>query len=268
MFAGLTFTMPLGASSSVTASVEHGTSGGVMRTGVSGRVTEDGSIGYRGSLSHSRVLGDSTQQIDGSVDWKAPWLNMVVAADHGRDGSAGRLTASGAVVIAGGHALLGPPIRDAFAVVEVPGQADVPVFLENRPAGHTNGSGHALLTGLVANQRNHIRVAADNMPIDVGILDEEIILVPPRRGLVTARFDTSSRKSARGRAILEDGSSVPAGAQVERRSGRNSFIGLDGEFFLPDLDPEEAIMVRWLDQACRLRISDPVGPTSSCVPIR
>ena len=259
VFAGLTFTIPLGTSNTITMSSERNDGRQAARFNASGRIAEGGSVGYY--TSFSRGL---TQQIEGGIDWQSPWLDLSIAAHHGEGQSAGRIAASGTVVAAGGHAMLGQPINDAFAIIEVPGQPDVPVFLENRPAGRTDDSGFALLTGLVANQQNHVRVAADNMPIEISIPAEEIVLVQPRRGLASARFEIASQKGVLGRAILEDGSPVPAGAIVETGTGEISFIGINGEFFLSNAVSGEAITVRWLQKSCTMRISTQVEPTILC----
>jgi outer membrane usher protein len=74
-------------------------------------------------------------------------------------------------------------VRNGFALVEVPGLANIPAEWSNQVIGKTNRDGNVLIPNLLPYYGNQISIADNSVPINYSIdVDQKIISVPFRGG--------------------------------------------------------------------------------------
>ena len=244
-FVGLS--VPLGASISSYAGViadRHGLSASAEATRTLG--SEPGSVGWR--IADTEGATRSTTAV---VSYRAPDALVTGTLYQQGDGIIGNVSADGAVVVADGGVFFGQHVDDAFAVVDA-GVAGVPVTIENRPAGVTNGSGKLLVTGLNAYQKNKLAIDTTSLPVNAGVSDTEAILIPGSRSGSVVKFGIE--KSTASAVVVftrADGSFVPVSAPGTLNGAEESFmVGYDGEAFVAGLASMNTVNIATATGAC------------------
>src|SRR5262249_948468 len=127
---------------------------------------------------------------DYEADWQvraeAADLELEAARNQGSSGQRGLLTGAGTWL----HPDVPParPGTGSLAGVDVAGLPDIPVYLENQLITHTNAAGRAVLHDLRAYEPNRISVDPEALPLDTSIGGKGVIVLPPYRSGVVARF--------------------------------------------------------------------------------
>jgi outer membrane usher protein len=174
---------------------------------------------------------------------------------------AARAGAAGSVVLVEDKLALTRPVFDSFALVRLPGVPEVPVLLNNQPAGVTDEQGRLLLPRLQAYVPNEIKVEAAALPPDARIDQDRVIVVPPARSGVVAAV--AVQRVAAAVISLRDaaGRPLPAGANVKvDPSGQTSSVGLRGEVFLSGEPGRYRLEVLSQGLLCRVSVDLPVTP--------
>ncbi|WPB59317.1 fimbria/pilus outer membrane usher protein [Xylophilus sp. GOD-11R] len=165
-------------------------------------------------------------------------------ADHQGD-TAVRGTASGALVWMGDSLHAGRRIDGSFALIEVPGMADVPVYADNQLVTRTDAQGRALLPRLRAYQRNPVRIDAVDLPIDAQFDSLQAELVPAYRSGALWRFPVKRSHAATLSASMGE-KPVPSGAVAWIDGQAGPFVvGEGGLLYLTGLRDRQQIEVRW-----------------------
>lgn len=125
-----------------------------------------------------------------------------------------RMGARGGMVMMDGHSFMTRQLQDSFALVEVPGYANVGITFQNVTYAHTDKDGIALLPRLLPYHRNNIRLNPDDLPISAEVDTIEETVVPPARSGVKVVFPVRGGRGALVHIVMEDGSDAPAGATV------------------------------------------------------
>lgn len=218
-----------------TLGIEHGSPSATLEAQQS--VPYATGFGYRvmGQASaHPRGLGTATYQGDhGRVE---------ALAQGGAEGSAGYVSASGALVVIGGGLFATRPIQGGYALVEVPGLAEVPAFVDNRPVGVTDARGQRLVPNLLPYYGNRLGIDHALLPPDWQLDVEELSIAPMWRGGAVVRFPARPIRAVVGRLTVrrEGRRGVPAFGRVEVRVGERlqlSPVGGEGAFYFDDLPP-------------------------------
>ncbi|MEI2415570.1 fimbria/pilus outer membrane usher protein [Orrella sp. JC864] len=172
-------------------------------------------------------------------------------------------SASGAVVLMGGHPRAMRRVDDAFAMVSTDGVEGVPVRLENRLIGHTDADGILLLNRLNAWQRNLVSIDTLELPVDMHVPRTRTEAVPATRSGALVKFPM--RRILSVRLVLRDtqGGLLPAGSEV-RVSGdgmlpgatTETVVGFDGMVYLQDPVGGARLQVRTADAQCQARLPD------------
>src|SRR5690606_23718971 len=102
----------------------------------------------------------------GQVEYQGLYGRYAAQVDHFGGSTGGRLRASGALVGIGGRAYATPPLESGFALVRVPGVADVPVLRENLEVGRTDARGDLLVRGLIPYYANQVALDPSQVPLD------------------------------------------------------------------------------------------------------
>jgi outer membrane usher protein len=135
-------------------------------------------------------------------------------------------------------------VGEAFALVSTDGLANVPVMHENQLIGHTDGSGHLLVTDLNAYQHNAIGIDSMQLPADTKVPITAVDAAPRSQSGVLAHFPISHYVAASITLVDDNQLPLPVGARVHvLETGEDFVVGYDGQAFIEDLQPENHLVV-------------------------
>lgn len=139
----------------------------------------------------------------------------------------------------------GRRIDDAFVLVSTSGVPDVPVYLENRPIGRTDGRGHYLLGNLNAWQINRVSIDALQLPPELQASAVEGQVVPRDRAGVLVDFGLREVRAAVLTLTDDSGQPLPLGSRVRLQGGPPApqMLGYDGQVYLEGLSADNRISV-------------------------
>ena len=188
--------------------------------------------------------------------------NYSLAAGQSQGQTAFRGSASGGVAFLGGSSFFSRRITDSFAVVQVPGYADVGIYADYQLSTRTDSKGNALLTGLRSYQKNSVRIEQSDIPLDAQIDTLQLEAVPYFRSGLLLKFPVKRSRGALLSVVLENGEPLPAGAQVEiidENILENELFptGMGGEVYLTGLEAENQLRVIWREQSCEFTLAFP-----------
>lgn len=218
--------------------------------------TPDGTLGWR-------VLGGRTggrQHAEAGVYYQGKFGNVSSEISTTGTDSTLRLQLSGGLVVAEGSTFITRRIDQAYAVVEAEGVSNVGVGIGGNVTTYTNDRGLAVVTNLVPNVANNIRLDANAVPSDVQIDSIEQIAVPGLRSAVKIKFPVRVGRSALVTVHLANGEVAPAGAMVRVEGQEEAFIvARYGQVYLTGLQSRNVAEVSWDEQMCRMRVDMPPG---------
>ncbi len=153
-----------------------------------------------------------------------------------------RLGAQGGIVMMDGHAFMTRRVQNSFALVEVPGYADVGVNFQNSTWAHTDADGIALLPRLLPYQRNSIQLNPADLPINAELDSIEQIVVPAARSGVKVVFPVRSGRAALIHVVLANGKDAPAGAIVTIEGDTEEFyVARHGAVFVTGMHEKNTL---------------------------
>jgi outer membrane usher protein len=168
-------------------------------------------------------------------------------SDFGRyevrhDGTNATVSAAGALVAIGGSLHATRPIRNSFALVQVPGVEEVRTYSSHQEVGKTNRRGNVLITDLFPYYANELSIADTDIPLDYKVSDVNIQLAPPYRGGAIVRFPVQKIQRTVGTVLLMvDGRpKPPAYGELTVTVGKEQLVspvGADGQFYFDSLPP-------------------------------
>jgi outer membrane usher protein len=249
----LIYVFPLGGRSAVTATAISGSGVGAPADEVVASLTESPPVGpgsgYRLSASTSGNYDADWRQQTPAAD-----VELEVARNQGIEGRSAYV--SGAMTWLDGQVNATRSVNGSFAMVDVAGLADVPVYVENQLTTHTDASGRALLYNLRPYEANRISIAPEDLPLDTAIASSSTIMAPPYRSGVVARFPVERIRSATFRLVTDDGRPVPVGARV-KVNGATFPVVLDGMVYVTGYDHGMSADATWNAGHCRFRLEPP-----------
>ncbi len=211
---------------------------------------------------------------DYDADWKQQFAAVDVEAEAARNaGVEGRnVYVRGAMTLLDGQLHATRQVNGSFAVVEVGGLPDIPVYVENQLTATTDATGRALLYNLRPYEDNHISISPSELPLDTTIQASTENIAPPFRTGVVVRFPVERIRAGTFRLVLPDGEPVPAGAAV-RLKGKSFPVVLDGVVYVTGLDHGMGGEATWAQGRCVFRLDPPASDdplpdmgTVSCKP--
>jgi len=177
-----------------------------------------------------------------------------------------RLGMQGGVVAMGGQVFATHTVRDSFALVEVPGYADIRVGRYGNADSVTDAAGLALISNLSAYNSNPVRLDASDLPVTAEIDAIEMNAVPAWRSAVRLKFPVRSGRAALLRIVLDDGEPAPAGAEIEIQGDAQVFyVARRGEAYLTGLQPDNRLRLRYGNNGCDIRVALPEGKADEIV---
>ncbi|MDM8517870.1 fimbria/pilus outer membrane usher protein [Desulfobacterales bacterium HSG16] len=201
-----------------------------------------GKVGYRHELGIAEVL--LRQPSEGKMAGNVSWTGGIGIIDNG--------------------VYFGRPVIDSFAIVEVDGLDEVPVYSGSSLAGETGMNGRLMIPELVSYNDNRILIRPRDLPIDYELTGRERVVEMEQRGAAIVKFKASRFTAVEGNLyiIASDGireslDTVPISVEVNGEL-RNSFTGQNGYFYLENLPPGEYVLrIYWAGDVCNARIIVP-----------
>jgi outer membrane usher protein len=218
-------------------------------------------FGYRVQASRARA---ESYQATGVAQYQGPWGRYEARYDRFNEQGRSTLSMAGALVGIGGSIFATRPVLDGFALIQVPGTADVRGYASNQEIGTTDSRGNLLIPTLLPYYGNRIRVSDEDIPIDYRIDETERLVAPPFRGGAVVTFPVQRLQIITGALVIESaGQLTPPsyGGIVVSAAGKtfDSPIGKQGEFYFENVPAgrHEAIIDNE-GSVCRFIIEIPV----------
>ena len=166
-----------------------------------------------------------------------------------------RLGAQGGLVAIDGQLFATRRASGSFALVEVPGYADVGVGFNGRVLARTNADGKALVPGLLPFAVNAIRLDPTELPISAELDSIEQTAVPGNRNGVIIKFPVRTGRGALIKIVFDDDQPAPAGAELELVGDKQAFfVARRGEAFVTGLQSNNQLRLKWLEKSCVLTV--------------
>ncbi len=249
----LLFTRALGQQRALSAGAVGGSGPGAPQNALQATLIDSPPVGpgmgYRLSASSA-----GNYDADWREQMRAGDLELEAARNQGISGQSAFF--SGAATFLDGDLRAARTINGSFAVVDVAGIPDVPVYLDNQLVTHTDQNGRALLYNLRQYEDNRIGVDPVELPLDTSIAGKTLVLAPAYRSGVIARFPVDRVHGGTFRLLTEDGKPVPAGAFV-RLMGQLFPVALDGMTYVTGFDHGMSASASWRGGQCRFRLAPP-----------
>lgn len=213
-------------------------------------VPGDGGFGWRAQARS----GDNLKGGLAEIGYRGDYGQVNTGVNVFGDSRYAYASGNGALVLMGGGLFASRRIDDAFAVVSTDGIADVPVKLENRPIGHTNGSGLLLVTPLNAWQKNQLAIDPMDLPANVHIDHIKTITTPSDRAGTLVRFGITPVRAASVILHGAAGKPLPVGSSAHLRGQKDAgaLVGFDGEVYLDTLQDHNTLEVTTPDGMCQV----------------
>lgn len=205
--------------------------------------------GWRIGATHQGSYDAALQQRFAAAD-----VELQAARDHGLTGQ-NVLMRGGATWLAG-TARAARSVDGSFAVVDLDGLSDVPVYVENQLVTHTDQRGRAVLNNLLPYEINRISIDPVDLPLDTEIRSREITTQPAWHSGVLVKFPVQRIHPGLLRLIQPDGKPVPTGAVVSFNGGE-FVVAKDGVTYVTTLDHGTTGSAQWPTGRCFFRASPP-----------
>jgi outer membrane usher protein len=249
----LIFVLPLDFRRAATFSTVGGSGPGAPANEVIASLMQSPPVGpgsgYRLSASTAGNYDADWRQQFNSAD-----LELEAARNQGLEGRSAYL--SGAMTFLDGQLNTTRSVSGSFAMVDVAGLADVPVYVENQLTTHTDATGRALLYNLRPYEANRISITPEDLPLDTTIGASSTIMAPPYRSGVIARFPVERVRSGTFRLVQDDGKPVPVGAVVTLKGAQFPVV-LEGMVYVTGYDHGMSAEANWTGGHCIFRLEPP-----------
>lgn len=168
------------------------------------------------------------------------------------------LDARGSIIHFGRSTFLARNMEQSFALVQVPGFADVDVYYRNQLVGQTDAKGNFLIPQLLPYQENNIAIEPKDLPLDVTLPDIEKMVVPYYKSGILVQFKVKKTRNLLLTLIQNNQQLVPNGATVfiEGTKQVEYPVGYEGEVFIDDTVGAEQIkgQARWNGHVCHFEM--------------
>jgi outer membrane usher protein len=253
---GVNLVIPLDNRTTIAASTTTRSNGG----GTDGYVSASQTLTAESGPAWRALAGRRSGQVygEGGLYYQGSHGLLTLDASGSDNQQTARLGAVGGLVVADGRAFASRKVQDSFAVVEVPGYADIGVGYQSTVISKTDSSGAALVPGLLPYRQNSIRLDPNELPISAEIDTIEQIAVPPARAGVLVKFPVRSGRGALIAIVLDDGQPAPAGAQVQLAGDTKEFyVARRGEAFVTGLQDKNTLRLSWNGKTCDMSVNLP-----------
>lgn len=253
---GVSLVLPLDGQRVATAALSK------TRAGWEGYAAATEPIGIETGLGWRVLAGHRVQEDHAEAGVYYQGSHGFLGADVASSGGAQnlRLNAQGAAVYMEGHLFAARRLQESFALVQVPGYANVGVGFQGGTIARTDADGFAMLPRLAAYQTNTIRLQASDLPMSAELDNIETTAVPAWRSGVAVKFPVRTGRGALVKIVLPSGEPVPTGASAQLLGDEKTFfVARRGEVFLTGLQASNTLVLRWAERACQLTLVLPAA---------
>lgn len=233
-------TMLLGAHGRTNTMLTSSVAGGKTVTSLQAQEAVPTGIGfgYRAAISN-----DSGSLLNGDARYNGSFgtydLTTLTPASGRPDTT---LTVAGGVADVDGKIALSQPLTDSFALVDVPDQAHVHVFLNGQDMGMTDASGRVVVTHVLPYYANQIRIDEPQTAFDTEITTPSQEIAPGVRSGALIEYGVRKIAAFTGKLVVRDNGAdvVPAAGAFSLAAPGATFdsdLGDDGEFYFENLLP-------------------------------
>jgi outer membrane usher protein len=250
IFSGLTFLF-----GEVTGSVSYENRGGVgLGTAVLQKsLPVSTGFGYRFQASTTQ---NQNFAVDSLLQYQGPYGRYEANYSRldGQDSTV--LNVAGGLAVIGKDFFLTRPVQESFAVIRVPGVADVRGYASNQEVGSTSSNGNLFVPSLLPYYGNKLSISDKDIPLNYTIDATDKVVAPPFRGGAVVTFPVQRIQRSTGTVALQDskGSVIPAYGQLTVTANGKQFespVGKQGEFYLENVPPgRHRAIVEYKDKTC------------------
>lgn len=213
-------------------------------------------LGYRAMAG-----GGMGQREEAGVTLKTDYGSYTFDAGRMPGQTSYRASANGSVEFMDGKIFFSKRLYDSFAVAEVPGYPDVPVYLNGQLAARTDRQGYAILPGVSSYQKNRIRIETDDLPLEAQIEKSDIELVSRYHSGASLKFSIALSIGALVKLVSESGEPLPNGTLLSIEGNPEEFqVALQGEAYLTGLGKKNRMRATWNNQSCDVEVDLPENP--------
>ncbi len=168
-----------------------------------------------------------------------------------------QLGLQGAIGYLGGYWFVSRPLGSSYALADVGGHANIPVYMHHRQVGITNSAGVAVIPRLLPYQDNAVTIRAEDFSWQTQVLEQSLRLKPGAQTGVYLEFPVKTGLAVQLRLLQAPGLPVPAGAVIypdSAQEGLRFFSGEDGESYVEIEAGVNGFQAYWDGQSCRFEI--------------
>jgi outer membrane usher protein len=251
---GFSWSIPLDGQINVNTNVIHQNGNTDAYAAASKNLSADTGVGWR-------VLGGTREGdafSEGGLYYQGTKGLVTADVAVAQKQQAMRVGAQGGVVLIDGKVFPSRTVTESYALVHVPGYADVGVGFHGDRLNNTDAQGYALVTRLTPFVNNNIRLNAEELPIGAEIESIEQSVVPPQRSGVKVVFPVRSGQAALLKIVFDDGEAAPAGAVIKIEGDKQEFyVARRGEAFVTGLQATNNMTLSWKDTQCTVSLTVP-----------
>lgn len=245
--------LPLGVTSSTGVSATRATSGGYSR--VSSNITLQRNLPPGDGYGYRLLATDRSDLIAGLTAQNRVGVYQLDVSTI-NDTTTTRLGASGSLVYLGEELVAGRRAESAFALVSVPGFANVRVSLNNQEVGQTNARGNIFVPRLRPYESNQISIDQQDLPMSAEVSALKIDATPFLRSGLVVRFAVRESLSGIAQFVDELGVPIPTGSTLSiNGSSERVPIAERGEAYLTGLAAQNQIRITFGGKSCSITIN-------------
>ncbi|MCP4213845.1 MAG: fimbrial biogenesis outer membrane usher protein [bacterium] len=215
-------------------------------------------------FGYNLAINEEGGDTGGSVraEYRDELTILAASCRRSADNTSGELSLAGGIGFFDTGLYFGRPVIDSFAVVEVEGLDNVPIYQNNSLAGIAGKDNPLLIPSLSSYQESRISIRPKDLPINFEFVEREQSVKMGQRGGALVTFKAFKFMAVEGNLYLTlpDGgrkslSTMPVEIEVDGQK-RTSFTGQDGYFYLENLPiGEHLLRVRRSEGDCEVSLT-------------
>ena len=256
VFIGITWS--LGPSTVAAASVSHSREGYASSAQVSRSLPVGPGYGYLAQVQTGPSASDAA-----NLQYQTTFGTYEADVNRFANQTTVRYSASGALAAIGGDIKPTVALRDAYALIRVPGAKGVTGYLSNQEEGRTDADGDLLVPNLLSYYGNRIEINEQDIPMDYRVEGTELVVAPPYRSGAVVEFPVHRFQAIVGKLVVqtETAPEIPAFGELTVEIAGKTYtspVGSHGEFYFESLPPGTyPANVRYAASQCQFQLTVP-----------
>ncbi|MBB72429.1 MAG: hypothetical protein CMF50_08530 [Legionellales bacterium] len=186
--------------------------------------------GYGYNLSQS---AGSNPQTQADVIAQSDYGQYQARYAHVNDTDNYEINTNGSVILFNQQVRAARRVTDSFALVNLPGQQNIPIYFSNQLITTTNRNGYAFIPNIRAYQENNISIHPDELPINTTIESAEEVVKPYYHSGVLVTFSVATTVNYEITLVSKNNKPVAPGSEVYIPALDKYFpVGYDGQVFI------------------------------------